>query len=124
MLPLASRCTSFETSAEGGGAMTEGAGKLSLGLRIAVRSGAEAGGGTAAPFIATEERENSRLTALGAAGITLGARVGTERAASRVRLGAGATTDVVREGTAGVLSGETRGAGGMTAGPSAGATRA
>ena len=124
MLPLARRCTSFEMSAEGGAAMTEGAGKLSFGLRIAVRSGAEAGGGTTATLIATEERENSRLTALGAAGITLGASAGTERAASRVTLGAGATTVVVREGTTCVLSRETRGAGGMTAGPSAGATRA
>jgi hypothetical protein len=124
MVPLASRCTSFEMSAEGGGAMTEGAGKLSFGLRIAVRSGAEAGGGTTAVFISTEERENSRLTALGAAGMTLGASAGTERAASRATLGAGATTAVVREGTTGVFSGETRGAGGMTAGPRAGATRA
>ena len=33
MLPLARRCTSFEMSAEGGGAMTEGAGKLSCPLR-------------------------------------------------------------------------------------------
>ena len=123
MFPLASRCTSFEVSAEGGGAMTEGAGKLSFGLRIAVRSGAEAGGGTTAAFIATEERERSRLTGLGAAGITLGASAGTERAASRATLGAGATTVVVREGATAVRSLETRGAGGMTAGLSAGATR-
>jgi hypothetical protein len=124
MFPPATRCASREMSAEGGGAMTEGAGKLSLGLRRAARSGAEAGGGTTAAFIGAGEREVSRLTALGAAGITLGARVETERAASRVTLGAGATTVVVREGTTGVLSPETRGAGGMTAGPSAGATRA
>ena len=124
MFPLASRCASFETSAEGGGAMTEGAGKLSLGSRTVARSGAEAGGGTTTAFIDAGEWEVSRLTALGAAGITLGARVGTERAASRVTLGAGATTVVLRESTTGVLSPETRGAGGMTAGPSAGATRA
>jgi hypothetical protein len=123
MLPLATRCTSFEMSAEGGGAMTEGAGKLNLGC-IAARSGAEAGGGTTPAFIGAGEREVSRLTALGAAGITLGARVGTERVASRVTLGAGSTTVAVREGTTGVLSRETRGAGDMTAGPSAGATRA
>jgi hypothetical protein len=124
MLPLATRCTSFEMSAEGGGAMTADAGKLNLGSRIAARSGAEAGGGTTPAFIGAGEREVSRLTALGAAGITLGARVGTERVASRVALGAGSTTVAVREGTTGVLSRETRGAGGMTAGPSAGATRA
>src|SRR6202158_5533138 len=105
MPPLAGRCTSFEMSAEGGGAMTEGAGKLSFGLRTAVRSGAEAGGGTTEAFIGTGGGESSRLTALGAAGITLGASAGTERAASRATLGAGATTAVVREGTTGVLSG-------------------
>jgi hypothetical protein len=124
MPPLARKCTSFEMSAEGGGAMTEGAGKLSFGLRTADRSGAEAGGGTTEAFIGTGERESSPFTALGAAGITLGASAGTERAASRATVGAGATTAVVREGTTGVLSGETRGAGGMTAGPRAGATRA
>ena len=74
MLPLARRCKSCETSAEGGGAMTEGAGKLSLGLRRAARSGAETGGGTTAAFICTGELESSRLTAPGAGGITLAAR--------------------------------------------------
>jgi hypothetical protein len=80
MLPLARRCTSCEMSAEGGGAMTEGAGKFSLGLRVAARSGAETGGGSTEAFICTGERESSRLTAAGAGGITLAASAGLERA--------------------------------------------
>jgi hypothetical protein len=122
-LPLASRCTSCDTSAEGGGAITEGAGKFSLGLRMGARSGAETGGGTTAAFICTGEWENSRLTAPGAAGITLAASAGVERALSRATLGAGATTDVLREGATSARSRETLGAGGITAGPKAGATR-
>ena len=67
MLPLASRCMSCETSDEGGGAMTDGAGKLSLGFRVPARSGAETGGGTTATVdICTGALEISRLTAAGA----------------------------------------------------------
>ena len=47
-LPLARRRISGEMSAEGGGATTEGAGRLSLALRPVARSGAETGGGTTA----------------------------------------------------------------------------
>jgi len=74
------RCWSCEMSAEGGGATTDGAGRFSLGLRRAARSGAETGGGTTVAFICTGNWENSPLTAPGAGGITLVATAGLERA--------------------------------------------
>lgn len=117
------RWTSCEMSAEGGGAMTEGAGKFSFGLREASRSGAETGGGTTAAFICTGKRDNSRL-AVGAGAITFAASEGVERVLSRETLGAGATTEAVSEGAVSTRSRETRGDGGITAGTSAGATRA
>jgi hypothetical protein len=81
MLPPARRRMSGETSAEGGGTMTAGAGKFSLGLRVPARSGAETGGGmTAGLVICTGERETSGLTPPGAGGITLAASAGVERA--------------------------------------------
>ena len=78
-IPLPTRCTSCERSAEGGGAITAGAGKFSFELRAPARSGAETGGGTTVVFICTGERESSWLTALGAGGITLAAKDGLER---------------------------------------------
>ena len=92
MLPLAKRCRSCETSAEGGGAITEGAGMFSLEFRALARSGAETGGGSMVAFICTGELESSRLTPPGAGGITFAASAGVERARSRVMFGAGATT--------------------------------
>lgn len=79
MLPLASRRMSCEMSVEGGGAITDGEGKLTFGSRVVVRSGAEAGGGTTAIFISTGALEICRLTAPGAGGITLPESVGDER---------------------------------------------
>lgn len=101
-LPVDSRRRSWDISAEGGGATTDGAGMVSLELRPFARSGAETGGGTTAAFvICTGEREISRLTA-GAGGTTPGLRAGARRARSRemsrVRLGAGATTLVASAG--------------------------
>jgi hypothetical protein len=129
MLPLAKRCRSCETSAEGGGAITEGAGMFSLEFRALARSGAETGGGSMVAFICTGELESSRLTPPGAGGITFAASAGVERARSRAMFGAGATTDgvrdgAVRDGAIWVRSRAMLGAGGITAGPSAGATRA
>ena len=81
MLPLAKRCKSCDTSFEGGGAMTDGAGILSLGLRVLARSGAETGGGiTAALVICTGVLEVSRLTPPGTGGITFAASAGVDRA--------------------------------------------
>jgi hypothetical protein len=83
-LPLSRRRKSRGESAEGGGAMTEGAGILSFAVRALSRSGAETGGGTTATlFICTREGETSRLATLGAGGITLALRPGAERAWSR-----------------------------------------
>lgn len=80
-LPLAKRCGSCETSFEGGGAITDGAGMFSLELRALARSGAETGGGmTAALVICTGELDSSRLTPPGTGGITLRASAGAERA--------------------------------------------
>ena len=92
-LPAARRRMSEETSVEGGGATTDGAGILSLGLRTPARSGAETGGGTTlASIVRMGAEEIWRLTAPGAGGITLLASVGLERKGSRGEAGAGATT--------------------------------
>src|SRR5260370_36670437 len=124
MLPLARRCKSCDTSVEGGGAITEFAGMLSLELRFVTRSGAETGGGTiAALVICTGELANSRLTPPGAGGITLAARAGFERARSRGTLGAGGTTDVVSDGAFSGQSRPTLGAAGVTCGSWAGENR-
>jgi hypothetical protein len=124
MGPPASNRTSGETLAEGGGAITEGAGKFSFGVRMAARSGAETGGGTTVVFICTGKLENSRVTVPGAAGITFEARDGAVLARSRATPGAGATTDGLRDGVVSECSRATLGAGGITEGARAGATRA
>jgi hypothetical protein len=98
ILPLERRRMSCE-SGEGGGAMTAGAGRFSLGLLVAARSGAETGGGiTAGLVICIGEREISRLTPPGAGGITFAASAGVERERSRLMLGAGATSDGLSDG--------------------------
>lgn len=124
-LPLWSECKSRETSAVGGGAITEGAGRLNLALREDSRSGAETGGGmTAALVICTGEREPSRLTADGAGGITLPFSEGAERTASRETfVGAGAIIRDASAGATSVRSLETLGAGGITAEFNPGAAR-
>jgi len=77
MLPLSRRRKSRDESGEGGGAMTEGAGIVSLAVRELSRSGAETGGGTTAMlFICTRDGETSRFTAVGAGPITLAERTG------------------------------------------------
>jgi hypothetical protein len=84
MLPLSKRRRSRVESGEGGGAMTEGAGRLSFAVREVSRSGAETGGGTTATlFICTREGETSRLTGFGAGGTTLLPRAGAARGWSR-----------------------------------------
>jgi hypothetical protein len=109
---------------EGGGAITEGADRLSLGLRVVARSGAETGGGiTAALVIWTGELEISRLTPPGAGGITLAESAGVERDLSRAAFGAGATTDAASDGVVSMRSRETLAAGAITVGARAGATR-
>ena len=123
MLPLARRRASWGIGPEGGGAMTEGAGKLSLGFRVGARSGAETGGGTRVALISTGRLENSRFAVSGAAGITVPVSVGADRIRSRATVGAGATSAGRNDGVIGVRSLDTLGAGGITAKPSAGATR-
>ena len=57
---------SCETSAEGGGAITDGAGKFSFELRAVARSGAETGGGTTAGWSSARASwKVSRLTSAG-----------------------------------------------------------
>src|SRR5260370_26503353 len=104
LLPLSSRRKSCAESAEGGGAMTEGEGRLSFAVRELSRSGAETGGGTTAMlFICTCEGETSRLATLGAGGITLALRAGMERAWSReTRVDAGPITWGFNAGAANV----------------------
>src|SRR5216684_2430661 len=103
-------------SADGGGAITEGAGSVNLEWDAVSRSGADTGGGTTlASDICTGEREISRLTAKGAGGTTAALRAGEERDLSREIFGAGATTAELSAGANNVRSCETLGAGGMTA---------
>src|SRR5579872_2102150 len=103
--------------------MTAGEGKFSFGFRMLARSGAEAGGGTTALPSWAGRVKGSRLTPVGAAGMMVAASSGVERFRSEVTLGAGATGDVLSDGAMSVRSRETVGAGGITAGPNAGATR-
>jgi len=121
-LPDASRCKSRDMSADGGGAITEGAGIVSFAVREVSRSGEETGGGTTATFvICTGDREICGLTALGAGGITVPANAGALRARSGATLGAGAMTLESNFGATRVCSRETLGAGGMTAAVNEGA---
>jgi hypothetical protein len=93
MLPLVRWRMSCFTSVEGGGAMTVGAGRESLGSRTVARSGAVTGGGTTAMLaICTGALESCRVTAPGAGGITFAVIVGAVRERSRSTFGAGATT--------------------------------
>lgn len=113
--PLSSLRNSRVDSAEGGGAITEGAGMFSF-VRSLSRSGAETGGGTTAVlFICTREGDTSRLADAGAGGITLPCKSGVDRPRSReTRLGAGATTFEFKAGAVSVRSRDTFGAGAMT----------
>ena len=115
ILPLSRRRKSRVESGEGGGAMTEGAGKFNLALRELSRSGAETGGGTTVTlFICTREGDTSRLATEGAGGITLPLNAGAARDCSRdTRVGAGATMLVVNDGTDRFRSREISGAGAM-----------
>jgi len=79
--PLSRRRRSRGDSAEGAGATTEGAGRLSFAVRDDSRSGAETGGGTTARlFICTRDGETSRVTVDGAGAITVPLSAGAERA--------------------------------------------
>ena len=147
VLPLSRRRRSRAESADGGGAMTAGAGRLSFALRELSRSGAETGGGTTALLICTRDGETSWLTEVGAGGITLpvSAGVGSERSCetcvdggaitlelsegalrerSRETLGAGAMMLAFSAGAVSVCSDCTVGVGGTTAALSAGELRA
>ena len=101
---------------EGGGAITDGAGRLSLGSRTDSRSGAETGGGTTATLtICTGTREPSRLAVVGAGGMILPLKAGAGRALSwETFAGAGATMPDVRAGAMSARSRETPGEGGIT----------
>jgi hypothetical protein len=123
VLPLSRWRRSRDESAEGGGAITEGAGKLNFAAREDSRSGAETGGGTTETlFICTREGETSRLISEGAGGITLVARVGAERVWSReTRVAAGPITFGVKAGAAIRRCSETFGAGAMMLGSRRGA---
>jgi hypothetical protein len=126
VLPLSRRLKSWAESADGGGATTDGAGRLSFALCVVSRSGADTGGGTTPMlFICTRVGATSLLAVAGAGGITLALSAGAGRAWSlETRVDAGAITLVFSEGAARVRSWETCGAGPMMLGSSAGAIRA
>jgi len=100
--PLSSLRKSCAESADGGGAITEGTGRLSFALRPASRSGALTGGGTTAiSFIRTRDGATSLPGVAGAGGITPALSAGVERARSReTRVDAGPITFGFRDGAA------------------------
>ena len=110
--PLSSLRKWWAESVDGGGAITDGTGRLSFALRPTSRSGAETGGGTTPiSFICTRERATSRPGVACAGGITLALSVGVERARSReTRVAAGPITLGFKDGAAWMRSRETLGA--------------
>ncbi len=120
--PLSNRRRSWGESADGGGAITEGAGRLSFALRPDSRSGAETGGGTTATsFIRTRDGETSRPTTAGAGGITRAFNAGLERERSRETcVETGPITLGVKDGAAAMRPREILGAGAMMLGLSLG----
>jgi hypothetical protein len=113
--PLSILRKSCVESVDGGGAITEGTGRLSFALRPTSRSGAETGGGTTPiSFICTRDRATSRPGVAGAGGITPALSAGVARERSRdTRVVAGPITFGLRDGAAWVRSRETLGAGAM-----------
>jgi hypothetical protein len=98
--PLSSRRRFSAESAEGGGATTEGAGRLSFALRISSRSGALTGGGTTARLvICTRVDGTSWPFVTGAGGITPVVSAGVGRAsAAEMPVEGGAITFVASDG--------------------------
>lgn len=115
-LPLSRRRRLRSESADGGGATTDGAGRVSFALREDSRSGAETGGGTTEMlFICTREGETSWLTDAGAGGMIWLLRAGAVRCWSReMRVDGGAITDAFKVGAERDWSREISGAGAMT----------
>jgi hypothetical protein len=86
VLPLAKRRISCVTSVDGGGAMTEGAGKVSFEFLFVARSGDDTGGGTTDTFvICTGALESWWLTVLGAGAAKAQFACRLERFAERAR---------------------------------------
>lgn len=124
-LPLSRRRRLRSESADGGGATTDGAGRMSFALREDSRSGAETGGGMTALFICTREGETSWLTDEGAGGMIWLLRAGAVRCRSReMRVDGGAITDVFKVGAERAWSSEIWGAGAMMRESSVGAKSA
>jgi len=123
-LPLASRRKSCEVSAEGGGAITLGEGKLSLAVRFVSRSGDDTGGGTTVAFVIwTGERIVSWSAESGAGAMTPALSAGTGRDFARNGSGAGAMMLGASTGATNACSRETSGAGASTAELSTGVLR-
>jgi hypothetical protein len=91
---------------EGGGATTDGAGSVSLGFELVIRSGAEIGGGTTATACEPGARMGvmSRCGALGLGGTTAAFMGRVDRIFSRSASGVGGTMLAFSAGTARVLS--------------------
>jgi hypothetical protein len=114
--PLSSRRKSRVVSADGGGVITEGAGRLSFASCVPSRSGADTGGGTtAALFMRTRDGESSRPAAVGTGGTMLPLSAGVRRELSReILVEAGSMTRAFKDGAPRVRSRETLGAGATT----------
>jgi hypothetical protein len=123
--PASRRRRSRVESADGGGAITEGAGRLIFVLRALSRSGAETGGGTTlASRMRSREGTTSCPAAVGAGGITLVCKAGADRArSSETVVEGGAITPGLSDGAARVPLDGTFGAGAMTVGSSSGINR-
>lgn len=91
---------------DGGGAITAGAGSVSLDADDTSRWGAETGGATTSTVCASGTRElaKSRCSSRGAGAITVDASGFALRILSREIFGAGGTTDVLRLGEVRVLA--------------------
>ena len=91
---------------EGGGAMTAGAGSVSLGVDDTSRCGAETGGATTSTICVNGTRElaKSRCSSRGAGAMTVGASGFAVRILSRETFGAGGTTAALNAGEERVLA--------------------
>lgn len=122
--PEANLLMSRDKSEEGGGGTTDGDGRVTLEFRALARSGADTGGGITAAFMLCNGAVVMwRVTAPGAGGITLADSPGPVRTWFCEMFGEGAITRALNEGAATLRSRVTLGAGGITTGAKAGATR-
>lgn len=124
--PLSRRRNSCAESAEGGGAITSGAGRLSFAFLTSSRSGALTGGGTTATLVIRTRVDGTSVPLVSGAGaITRAVSAGAERdGAAETCVGAGATTFALSAGAPRTFCREIFGAGPIMLASGRGAIRA